>query len=103
MGNKAIHVVHDTCLLDFLLGVLYDTYMNKIYNEQRTELLISDLGLSTRIKNSLRRAGIKTLEEVMQYPPDSLLRLRGMGKESLAEIIAKVQELGFNEWKKKDG
>jgi len=48
---------------------------------------ISDLpGVSTRMKTSLFRAGIKTIGETLRYDDDDLLAIKGVGATVLAEI-----------------
>ena len=56
---------------------------------------IAELGLSTRTENCLIRGGIKYVEQLVKLGENDLLRLRNMGKVSLAQINEKVKTLGF--------
>lgn len=47
---------------------------------------ISDLKLSTRSYNALRRGGIKTVQELEKKSERDLLNLREFGVKSLAEV-----------------
>lgn len=55
---------------------------------------IDELGLSVRSYNCMCRAGCKTVEDVLQLMGDEgagLLRIRGLGTTSAAEIREKVE------------
>ena len=51
---------------------------------------ISDLELSTRTYNALRRAGIYTTGSLIQMSKKDIYELRGIGKQSVDEIIATI-------------
>lgn len=55
------------------------------------EVRIDYLDLSVRSSNCLKRAGIKTIKELLEYigdnPFDKLIRIRNMGRKSMGEII----------------
>lgn len=50
---------------------------------------IDDLDLSVRAYNCLKRAGIDTIEELMEMDEDSLMNIRGIGRTVLWEIMSK--------------
>lgn len=50
---------------------------------------IDDLNLSVRAYNCLKRAGIDTIEELMEMDEDSLMNIRGIGQTVLCEIMSK--------------
>lgn len=54
---------------------------------------ISVLPLSVRTQNCLHRAGIHTIGEVMDYPPDEFINIRNMGKKSIEEICSLIQAM----------
>lgn len=54
---------------------------------------ISELPLSVRSLNCLRRADIHTIGAMMDYPSDELINIRNMGKKSVKEIQRFVQDL----------
>lgn len=57
---------------------------------------IAVLGLSNRTYNSLKRHRIDTLGDLSKHTKFSLLRLRGMGKTSVKEIIDRCADLGVH-------
>ena len=66
--------------------------------EQRRKILetaIKDLNLSTRSFYGLKRAGIYTLQDLLHRTKQELLKFRNLGKESINEIILKLEEHGF--------
>ena len=50
---------------------------------------IDDLNLSVRAYNSLKRAGIDTIEELNEMDEDSLMNIRGIGRTVLWESMSK--------------
>ena len=54
---------------------------------------ISALPLSVRSQNGLRRAGIHTIEAMMEYPADELIHIRNIGVSSVEEILGFIQAL----------
>ena len=57
---------------------------------------IEDLDLSVRSYNCLKRAGIKTVEELTQKSEDDMIRVRNLGKKSLKEVKDKLAEMGLS-------
>ena len=57
---------------------------------------IEDLGLSVRSYNSLRRGGIKTINDLIAHTERELLQIRTMGKKSIREIRHKLEEIGLD-------
>ena len=51
---------------------------------------IEELNLSLRAYDALKRAGIDTVEQLRERTPTDLLRIRGIGKTLLWEILDKV-------------
>ena len=64
--------------------------------EERNKILdttIEELELSVRSSNCLKRAGINTVEELVNKTEDDLMKVRNLGKKSLQEIKDKLDEL----------
>lgn len=59
-------------------------------------MMIEDLDLSVRSYNCLKRAGIQTVEELMQRTEDEMMRVRNLGKKSLKEVKDKIYDLGLS-------
>ncbi len=60
------------------------------------EMTIEELDLSVRSYNCLKRAGINTVEELIQRNEDEMMKVRNLGKKSLEEVINKLSELGLS-------
>ena len=58
-------------------------------------LQIEDLELSVRSFNCLKRAGINTVEDLINYTEEEMMRVRNMGKKSLEEVIHKLESMGL--------
>jgi len=59
------------------------------------DALIEELELSTRITNSLRNAGIETVEKLLQSPKEDLVKLKNMGAKSISDIEDKLKDKGL--------
>jgi DNA-directed RNA polymerase subunit alpha len=67
--------------------------------EQKDKLLemtIEELDLSVRSYNCLKRAGINSVEELIQRNEEDMMKVRNLGKKSLEEVINKLEELGLS-------
>ena len=63
--------------------------------EKALEMTIEELELSVRSFNCLKRAGINTVEELTQKSEEDMMKVRNLGKKSLDEVKAKLEELGL--------
>ncbi|MGQ9557128.1 MAG: DNA-directed RNA polymerase subunit alpha [Desulfurispora sp.] len=66
------------------------------------EMTIEELDLSVRSYNCLKRAGINTVEELIQRNEEDMMKVRNLGKKSLEEVINKLAELGLSLRKDED-
>ena len=76
-----------------------DSVMKEAQGEVQNKglvMMIEDLDLSVRSYNCLKRAGIQTVEELMQKTEDEMMRVRNLGKKSLKEVKDKIYELGLS-------
>ena len=60
------------------------------------EMSIDELELSVRSFNCLKRAGIITVQELANKTPDDMMKVRNLGRKSLEEVLAKLDELGLS-------
>ncbi len=60
------------------------------------EMTIEELDLSVRSYNCLKRAGINSVEELIQRNEEDMMKVRNLGKKSLEEVINKLNELGLS-------
>ncbi len=65
-------------------------------NPKVMELNIDELELSVRSYNCLKRAGINTVEELCSKTPDEMMKVRNLGRKSLDEVLAKLNEMGLS-------
>ena len=63
--------------------------------EKVLEMNIDELELSVRSYNCLKRAGINTVEELTNKTSDDMMKVRNLGRKSLEEVLAKLDELGL--------
>ena len=66
------------------------------------EMTIVDLDLTVRSYNCLKRAGINTVEELIQRTEEDMMKVRNLGRKSLEEVIQKLAGLGLSLKKKED-
>ena len=59
------------------------------------EMTIEELELSVRAYNCLKRAGINTVNELVQRNQEDMMKVRNLGRKSLEEVEQKLQELGL--------
>ncbi len=64
--------------------------------DKMMEMSIEELDLSVRSYNCLKRAGINTVEELIQRNEDDMMKVRNLGKKSLEEVIQKLEEMGLS-------
>lgn len=58
------------------------------------KMTVEELDLPTRIINSLLKAGIKTIEDLVSLKRSELINIKNMGTKSLAQIEEKLKEKG---------
>lgn len=59
------------------------------------EMTIEELDLSVRSFNCLKRAGINTVEDLINKTEEDMMKVRNLGRKSLDEVVAKLESLGF--------
>jgi DNA-directed RNA polymerase subunit alpha len=68
------------------------------YDDERYSTPLEALDLSVRVYNSLKRTGITTVGEVIEYldrGTDAMLSIRNFGEKSLTELYERLKEKGF--------
>ena len=61
-----------------------------------THKMIEDLELSVRSYNCLKRAGIHTLQDLVNKSENDMMKIRNLGKKSLKEVLDKIKDLGLD-------
>ncbi len=64
--------------------------------EKVLEMTIEELDLSVRSYNCLKRAGINTVEDLIQKTEEDMMKVRNLGRKSLEEVINKLVGLGLS-------
>ncbi len=64
--------------------------------EKVLEMTVEELDLSVRSFNCLKRAGINTVEELIQKSENDMMKVRNLGSKSLQEVTEKLDELGLS-------
>ena len=62
---------------------------------------IEELDFSVRSYNCLKKSGINTLRDVINYSPEEVIKIKNLGKKSLDEIKEKMNKYGFTLGEKK--
>ena len=68
---------------------------NDSEKEKVLDLTIDELDLSVRSFNCLKRAGISTVEDLINKSEEDMMKVRNLGRKSLEEVIAKLKSFGF--------
>ena len=64
--------------------------------EKVLEMTIEELEMSVRSHNCLKRAGINTVEDLINRTEEDMIKVRTLGKKSLEEVIQKLHSLGLD-------
>ena len=64
--------------------------------EKILEMTIEDLDLSVRSFNCLKRAGINTVEDLINKSEEDMMKVRNLGRKSLEEVVQKLNSRGFS-------
>ena len=59
------------------------------------ETSIEDLDFSVRAYNCLKRAGIHTLQDLVNKSKSDMMKIRNLGKKSLKEVLDKIRDMGL--------
>ena len=63
--------------------------------QKALETAIEDLDFSVRAYNCLKRAGIHTLQDLVNKSDSEVMKIRNLGKKSLKEVLDKVKDLNL--------
>lgn len=63
--------------------------------EKILEMTIEELDLSVRSFNCLKRAGINTVNDLIEKSEEEMMKVRNLGKKSFDEVREKLSSLGF--------
>ena len=66
------------------------------------EMTIEELDLSVRSFNCLKRAGINTVEDLVNTSEEDMMKVRNLGRKSLEEVISKLEAMDLSLAKSED-
>lgn len=95
LGSKIMseHLNLFICLTESISDVEIMVEKEEDKKEKVLEMTIEELDLSVRSYNCLKRAGINTVEDLIQKTEDEMMKVRNLGKKSLEEVREKLIEL----------
>jgi len=70
--------------------------------EKILDMTIEELDLTVRSYNCLKRAGINTVNELIQRSEEEMMKVRNLGRKSLEEVTSKLATLGLSLKKNED-
>ena len=68
----------------------------EVKKEKVLEMTIEELDLSVRSFNCLKRAGIDTVEDLIERTEDDMMKVRNLGRKSLEEVMQKLNSLNLS-------
>ena len=74
----------------------------EVQRDKVLEMTIEELDLSVRSFNCLKRAGIDTVEDLINRSEEDMIKVRNLGRKSLEEVIQKLASLGLTLKKEED-
>ena len=79
-------------------GTSMDIMIDKPEKSQQKvlEMTIEEMDLSVRSFNCLKRAGISTVQDLINKTEDDMMKVRNLGRKSLEEVIFKLNSLGLS-------
>ena len=60
------------------------------------DMTIEELDLSVRSFNCLKRAGVNSVNDLINKSPEEMMKVRNLGKKSLEEVVSKLRSLGLD-------
>ena len=66
------------------------------FKEKVLSMRVEELDFSSRTQNALMRAGINTVEKIISYTEDEIIKVRNIGETGFAEIWKKLHGLGLS-------
>lgn len=89
IGNNLEHIRNDE-------DMVIEETISSVDSNSVPDLKIEDLDLSVRSYNCLKKADINSLRDLAELSRRELLEIKNLGKSSLKEILAKLEEHNIN-------
>lgn len=88
--------------LNLFINLSDETSVDEILAEKDTkskekmlEMTIEEMDLSVRSFNCLKRAGINTVNDLIEKSEEEMMKVRNLGKKSFDEVKEKLRSLGY--------
>ena len=75
--------------------VISEEEKEKNEKEKILNKTIEELDFSVRSYNCLKKSGINTLRDLINYSPEEVIKIKNLGKKSLDEIKEKMNKYAF--------
>ncbi|MFV0504085.1 MAG: DNA-directed RNA polymerase subunit alpha [Lachnospirales bacterium] len=98
LGSKILNE-HLNLFMDLSEAVKETEIMIEKDDVQKEKILvmsIDELDLSVRSYNCLKRAGISTVEDLIDKTEEEMMKVRNLGRKSLDEVLRKMDALGLS-------
>ena len=88
-----LNIVADLNQISDITGIIAEKKVDTITKTLETP--IEEIEFSVRAYNCLKRAGINTMQDLIDKKEVEVNKIRNLGKKSLKEVIDKVKEMGL--------
>ena len=88
------NIIADLNAISDMSGIMQEKKVDTI--TKKLETPIEEVEFSVRAYNCLKRAGIHTIQDLVDRKEVEVTKIRNLGKKSLKEVIDKVAELGLS-------
>ena len=88
-----LNIVADLNQISDITGIIAEKKVDTITKTLETP--IEEIEFSVRAYNCLKRAGIHTMQDLIDKKEVEVTKIRNLGKKSLKEVIDKVKEMGL--------
>ena len=88
-----LRIITDLNTISDLSGIMAEKKVDTIAKTLETP--IEEIEFSVRAYNCLKRAGINTMQDLIDKKEVEVTKIRNLGKKSLKEVLDKVSEMGL--------
>ena len=88
-----LNIVADLNQISDITGIIAEKKVDTITKTLETP--IEEIEFSVRAYNCLKRAGINTMQDLIDKKEIEVTKIRNLGKKSLKEVLDKVKEMGL--------
>ena len=102
--NELLRSANENGIILTLYGVFGKYIKVSIpFSQRACEMSVDDIDFSPRANNSLKRAGVFTIGEIIDLiADDGLLRIRNLGKKTQNEIKTRIMVFGYEKLNEKE-